>query len=217
MGWGFVDTNLNELTNRINQCAGAKQQLCKELATLQTTTKNDRHKLDRVVVPVRDLLKTTVGHASEAGGKALASFMTQGFRDVLGDGYGITFEDRGQSAKAKSVAVIEHRPNGTAGDILRTSGGSSLDLAALIAQLVTICSWRGKIAQVLIVDESFSGINHEIMPSVIEFLKQICQAVGMQVILVSHNAADGDFADNAIRLRSEKGKAVVTCEIHDNG
>lgn len=199
---------LQELEAKVNRWAGRKEQLEDNLKAARSKVESNKKKMNEVVIPVRDFLKEVLDKATSNGIDTLSGYMSMGLQDVFGEGYAIQLVEGGGES-SRTLSIIEHRPDETSGDILKNSGGSSVELVSLIAQILAVWSWKKKIAQIVVTDESFSWFSSDVMGPIVTFLESLCEASGVQLILVTPDSSLSDHTDNTIKVKCKKGEATV--------
>lgn len=121
-----------------------------------------------------------------------------------------------QTVKGKS-AHVEFVVRTTVGNevietpIMEARGGGLAAVVGFLLRLVVLLLTRGtKTESVLVLDESFSHVSAEYLPNVSEFLREIVDKTGVQVIMVTHQDELVENADKVYRFTNESGRTVVT-------
>ena len=68
---------------------------------------------------------------------------------------------------------------------------------------------RRGLRPLLMLDESLPAFDHNYVVNMGRFLSTLCQRVGMDVLLVTHNQALVEAADNAYRLVPRRGSVKL--------
>lgn len=66
----------------------------------------------------------------------------------------------------------------------------------------------------LVLDETFAQLSAEYEPRLAEFLRELVDRTGVQIVMVTHSTAFTDSADVVYRFGQKDGKTVVTREGH---
>lgn len=199
---------LEGLGNRIQRLRGAQQTWQQRHAKLQKRHQVLDHFVSEVAEPVIQVLREAASLAVVKGTEIFASYLTKGLTDVFGEGYEVSFRWKGD--ERKSIDVIEKRPDGTEGEITFTSGDSTLELIPLIMRILALWLWRGKTSPICVVNEETSNFHSDFTPRVYGTLRQVCNATGVQVILVSHSDQLAD-AHNVVYVHKDQGGSHVEC------
>jgi ABC-type nitrate/sulfonate/bicarbonate transport system ATPase subunit len=83
--------------------------------------------------------------------------------------------------------------------VLEARGGGMAVVVAFLLRLVILLLTPGA-RRILLLDEPFAFVSAEFESRVAEFLRELCDSAGVQVIMVTHSAAYGDVADRQYRL-----------------
>lgn len=124
-----------------------------------------------------------------------------------------------QSVKGKA-AIVEFVVRSTFGNeqvetpVMDARGGG---LAATIGFLLRIVvmllrSRNTSEEQILVLDETFAHVSEEYLAGMGEFLRQIVDKTGVQIIMVTHQPEFADYADTVYRFSQKDGKTVVTAD-----
>ncbi len=95
--------------------------------------------------------------------------------------------------------------------VLDSRGGGMAAVVGFVLRLVVLLLTPGA-RRFLALDESFAHVSASYEPRVAEFLREVADKAGVQVLLVTHSTAFGDLADACYRL--VLGAEGVT-EVHE--
>jgi len=95
-------------------------------------------------------------------------------------------------------------------DIMDAKGGGVAVLVGVLLQIVMLTLMRGRLAQVLFLDESFSHVSDEYVPRVAVLMNTLANKLGMQIVLVTHQPEFSEDADKVYRFAKKDGQTVVT-------
>ncbi len=62
----------------------------------------------------------------------------------------------------------------------------------------------------LVLDETFAHVSAEYLAAVGEFLQEIKDKTGVQILMVTHQEELVDYADKVYRFHTEQGRTVVS-------
>ena len=132
---------------------------------------------------LEDLLKSNVDSISELA--------TSGLRFVIQD-QELTFRIH-QEPKYNRLSmsfIIEE--DGVEGDPMSSFGGGAVVIASFILRLAVMA--RMRMGNLLLLDESMFALANKYVPAAAEFMKQLAERMGINILMVTHN---DEFMDNA--------------------
>lgn len=94
--------------------------------------------------------------------------------------------------------------------VMDARGGGLAAVVGFLLRLVILLLSRHRQDTVLILDETFAHLSAEYEPRMAEFLRELVDRTGVQVILVTHSDAYTDAADKVYRFALRSGETVVT-------
>jgi DNA repair exonuclease SbcCD ATPase subunit len=89
-------------------------------------------------------------------------------------------------------------------------GGLAATIGFLLRVVVMLLRDGQRQDNVMILDETFAHVSDEYLPGVGQFLREIVDKTGIQVILVTHQPSFEDYADKVHRFRLVDGRTEVT-------
>ena len=143
----------------------------------------------------------------------IEKLVTRGLQQIFDDtlSFHIIQKVKANSASVEFI-VRTALPDGGIVDtpVMDARGGG---LAATIGFLlrVVILLLKGGQSQdnILVIDESFSHVSAEYLPAVSEFLRELVEKTGLQIIMVTHQDELTEAADTVYRFSARDGKTVV--------
>lgn len=70
---------------------------------------------------------------------------------------------------------------------LEASGGGVVDVAAFALRLACLILTRPRLRRLLVLDEPFKHLSANYRPAICQLLTQLCDELGMQIIMVTHS------------------------------
>ena len=138
--------------------------------------------------------------------------------DLLTDGLRAVFEDQDLSVRADvqisrgkvsvDLVTVQRHCNGTVTEGLSKDGFGGAVTTVQSVLLRTIVVVRRGLRPVLFLDESLPAFDANYVHNMGAFLRSICAKLGMDILLVSHNAAMIEAADRSYRIVNTDGRAV---------
>lgn len=118
-----------------------------------------------------------------------------------------SFELAYEVSRGRSVAVLNFFCGGEPINIMEDSGGA-VDLATMGLRFAL---WSlSKKHDVMILDEHLKYVSEDLQQRASEVLLEICHALNIQVIMISHIPAIKQQADSLIELRKQGKYSVIT-------
>jgi DNA repair ATPase RecN len=93
--------------------------------------------------------------------------------------------------------------------VMDARGGGLAAVLGFVLRLVVLLLTEGT-RRLLVLDESFAHVSPGYEPQVAEFLREVSQRAGVQIVLVTHSTAYAEYADQRYRFEQRGGKTVVT-------
>lgn len=126
--------------------------------------------------------------------------VSRGLQVIFGDEYEFEIE---VSQKRKQVAAdFKIRIGGAERDPLQSHGGGLVNVVAFVLRLVVVALTPG-LSRTVVLDEPFAQLSAGYLESVGLFLREVCDATGIQLIIVSHEPEITAVADQAWQLRKD--------------
>lgn len=144
--------------------------------------------------------------------KQIEALVTQGLQTIFGEQ--LTFHlVQGVRHKTPVVDFIvrSHLDDGTIvdTDVMEARGGGLAATVGFLLRLVILLLSRHKQDTVLFLDESFAMVSAEYEPRLAEFLRELVDRTGVQIILVTHSDGYLDVADVTYRVSQRDGVTMV--------
>lgn len=127
--------------------------------------------------------------------------VTAGLRLVFQD-QNLELTTETDKQRGKTAIKLLLKENGEAAPIKDSYGGGVLALVGVLLRVTTIMVLD--LRRILILDESLAHVSEQYIPATSRFLKKICDELGFEILMVTHQR---EFAQNADRhyeaIRSE--------------
>ena len=95
--------------------------------------------------------------------------------------------------------------------ILDARGGGLAAVAGFLLKITTLLLTRGA-RKLIVADETLAHLSAEYVPRMAEFLAELCEKTGLQLIVVTHQSELAEAADRVIGLKLANGAAVAVVE-----
>jgi hypothetical protein len=93
--------------------------------------------------------------------------------------------------------------------VLEARGGGMVVVVAFMLRLVVLLLTPGA-RRVLFLDESFAHVSVGYRPRLAEFLREVTERAGVQIVMVTHDPEYAEYADKSYELSLVDGCTVVT-------
>lgn len=121
-----------------------------------------------------------------------------------------------QSVSGKSVTVNFVMRTTLDRDVIETpvlearGGGVAATIGFLLRLVVMLLSKGTRTENILVLDETFAHVSAEYLPAVVDFLNEVKDKTGIQLLMVTHQQEFAEGADKVYHFRIEDGKTVVS-------
>lgn len=118
----------------------------------------------------------------------------------------IVKHDIKRGTSAVSFVVGE---NGMELDLVDELGGGISDVVALVLRIAFVSLYRPKVQPFLVLDEPLKHLAANYQPAAGRFLKQVCQELGMTMLLTTHSKELSHEADQLFRAKNIDNVCIV--------
>jgi DNA repair exonuclease SbcCD ATPase subunit len=159
------------------------------------------------------LLLNSLGEQRQLQAQAvIEELVTRGLQTIFDDTLSFHIV---QSTRAKA-ATVEFLIRKTLSDsVLETpvlegqGGGLSATIGFLLRLVVMLLGTGTSEENILVLDESFAHVSDEYLPALGEFLREIVDKTGVQIIMVTHQPQFEEYADRVYRFSQTNGRTLV--------
>lgn len=181
----------------------------KELEVEVATLTSDVADLERVSV-----LLNSLGEERQAAAQGtIEDLVTRGLQTIFDEtlSFHIVAASKGKTSVVDFM-VRSTLPNGTVDTPVMDArgGGLAATVGFLLRVVVLMLRTQGRGKQLLVLDETFAHVSDEYLEGVGNFLREIVDRSGVQIILVTHQPEFVDHADKAFRFSQINGKTKVS-------
>lgn len=190
-----MQRELDQLTGQARHVASRGKEIQRQATQLQI----DIYRYDHVMTVL-----STIGEQRQAQAQAqIETLVTRGLHSVFGDelSFHIVTSQRGKQATVEFIVrstLADGRVIDT--DIMAARGGGLAAVVGFLLRLVVLLLSRPRRDSVLVLDEPFAHLSKEYTPLMAEFLRDLTDKSGVQIILVSHQDEFLDVADKRYRF-----------------
>jgi DNA repair exonuclease SbcCD ATPase subunit len=117
-------------------------------------------------------------------------------------------------AKAASVEFVVRTtlPDGGQVDtpVMEARGGGLAATVGFLLRVVILLLKNGQDKDnILILDETFAHVSDEYLEGIGEFLRELVEKTGIQIVMVTHQPVFSEYADTVYKFHTEAGRTVV--------
>ena len=198
--------NLDEIKNAIEQRKGIMQQIKSDIESLQEKNgKQSAHLIHlekaREIVKIVGL-KTQQNlqfHISDIASLALNSIFPDPYKLVL------DFVER----RNKTECDVLFERNGERIKPVEASGVGAIDIASFALRIASWSMGIPRTRPIIILDEPFKHLSSEYHQEASEMIKNICDKLGVQFIMVTHNKVFAEHADKVFTVKQNRRKISI--------
>lgn len=181
----------------------------KELAEEIETLGEDISVYDRVTALLNSLGEERQMRAQET----IESLVTRGLQTIFDDTLSFHILQTVRAKQANVEFIVRTTLSDTVVDtpIMEARGGGLVATIGFLLRVVVMLLRDGQRNEnVLILDETFAHVSDEYVPGVAQFLREIVDKTGIQVVMVTHQNEFAEYADKIYRFRLADGRTEVT-------
>jgi DNA repair exonuclease SbcCD ATPase subunit len=145
---------------------------------------------------------TSVGEArQESAQRQVEGLATRALQVIFGEELSFHLVPSVKANRAEIDFVLRSRYGDTEVDtpVLEARGGGMAAVVGFVLRLVVLLLTPGA-RRVLFLDESFGMVSADYEPRLAEFLREVADKAGVQIVLITHSTAYSDLADASYEL-----------------
>lgn len=158
------------------------------------------------------MLRTLIDLEVTEGVRAVEELLTEGLRAVFEDqDLAVRSEIEVQRGKVSvELLTVQTRPDGsvTEGPSRDSFGGAVTTVESVLLRMIV--TLRRGLRPVLFMDETLPAFDANYVHNMGALLRTMCDRLGIDLLLVTHNPAMVEAANRAYRISSQGGRAVFT-------
>ena len=198
---------IQTLRNKVQQEKGRKIQLEKSIQDTKDGLRDNRRLLTRHE-QAREIIRD-VGLATQEQLQVHISDITSlALEAVFPDPYELVAEF--VQRRNKTECDLYFTREGNRMNPLDSSGYGAVDIAAMALRIAAWSMQTPKKRNVIILDEPFRFLSENYQEQASQMIKELSTRLGIQFLIISHNATLAGIADKTFRVRKKNGKSIVT-------
>jgi DNA repair exonuclease SbcCD ATPase subunit len=210
-----LTARLRRARRHLDQQVGAARQLAERGKQVQAAIAELRHEAE--LYEQAAALLTSIGEQRQATAQAqIETLVTQALRTIFGTELSFHLNPVVRGKRPEIDFVVRSRlDDGTVvdTDVMDARGGGLAAVVGFLLRLVVLLLSGGPLTSVnllLALDETFAHLSREYEPRMAEFLRELVDRTGVQIILVTHSDAYTDAADTRYQFRLVGGVTEVS-------
>jgi hypothetical protein len=159
-------------------------------------------------------LLTTFGEEAQEDARAqFEAWASRALQMIFGTelSFGLVAGESGGQPTLEPVIRSVYGGTITETSVLDARGGGMAAVTGFVMRLVMILL-TPSVRRVLFLDETFGMVAKGFEPRIAEFLREVADKAGVQIVLVTHSDAYSDLADTEIRLELGPDGLTRACE-----
>jgi ABC-type uncharacterized transport system YnjBCD ATPase subunit len=145
---------------------------------------------------------TSVGEArQESAQRQVEGLVTRALQVIFGEELSFHLVPSVKANRAEIDFVLRSRYGDSEVDtpVMEARGGGMAAVVGFVLRLVVLLLTPGA-RRVLFLDESFGMVSADYEPRLAEFLREVADKAGVQIVLITHSTAYSDLADTSYEL-----------------
>lgn len=201
-------TTVNQLRSRLDRIMGQRDAISSQIeSTNQSIVKLESE--GEILDKVTELFRHLIDQEVTVGVQAVERLQTEGLQAVFDD-QDIRVSANVDTSRGKVVVdLITHQTDDSGMEIEGSSGesfgGSVSTVQSILLRLIIIL--RRGLHPILLLDESLPAFDSVYITNMGRFLSALCNRLGVDILLVSHNPELVTAADRAYRIVKKDGAA----------
>lgn len=189
----MIDVRIQDITDRARSLDALHDSLLKRESAL-TQELEALAKEDILLEKVSELFKFLINKYVYEYAESFSKIVTEGLRTIYFD-QEITFDIEVDQKRGKICVDFVLEQNGVRQNPLEGFGGGVSSIVSILLRILVIL--KADLARYLILDESLAALSDNYVEGCGLFLKKLCEDMGVNVLLITHNQDFVDLADNA--------------------
>lgn len=210
--------DLVELERKILLARREHDALNGEARSVLTRAKDVKEEIDRLqkeitLLDQSSIVLNSIGEERQLKAQdTIEQLVTRGLQQIFDDSLSFHIV---QAVKAKTASVeFVVRTTLQDGGVVDTpvmdarGGGLAATIGFLLRVVILLLKGQGK-DNILILDETFAHVSDEYLEGVGEFLRELVDKTGIQIVMVTHQPVFSEYADAVYRFSTDNGKTKV--------
>lgn len=193
------------LCKRADRIEAKHDMLANQESEYETEIDESRDEI-MVLEKVEHLYKHLLDKYVHRYAESFSEIVTEGLQSIFYD-QDLAFDVVVDQKHGKVWVDFETVENGVRGQSLESFGGGVSSVQSLLLRLLVLL--KKELARYLILDESLAALSEEYVENAGQFIKKMCRELGVRVLLITHNKAFLEHADNSYEASLDSEGALV--------
>ncbi len=210
-------SRLTDLTVRLRRARRTLDRQAGEAAALTRQEKVLHAEIEHLTALHADLTRaaavlTSIGEERQADAqRTVEQLVTKGLHAIFGADLSFHLVPVVRGNRPEIDFVVRSRLDGADMDtpVMDARGGGLAATIGFLLRLVVLLLSRDRQDSVLFLDETFAHLSAEYEPRLAEFLRDLVDQTGVQIVMVTHSDAFSDLADTRYRFTLRNGVTNV--------
>lgn len=204
---------LRDLQDNITRLKAYRDMVSSQVSAAESEEKNLRYRAD-LHQKCTEVFKTWLEDSLDKNVNSIAQLATTGLKHVLGD-QELAFSIRQDPQKNRLAMRFLIEEDGNEGDPLSSFGGGAAVIISLVLRLAVMA--RMGMGNLLLLDESMAALWNGYVPSCADFMRQLAEQTGINILMVTHNPEFLAHAHVAYEGHKEKDGGLKLRRIRSGG
>lgn len=189
-----------QLRQRVEREAGQAEQVARQGKAAEAEVARLTEEVERYL-KVQTLLTTVGEEAQESARGQVEGLATRALQVIFGPelSFHLVPGERGGQATLDLMIRSDYGGSVTETPVLEARGGGMAAVVGFVLRLVVLLLTDGA-RRFLALDETFTHVSESYAGAVAEFLREVADKAGVQLLLVTHSPVYADYADAKVRL-----------------
>lgn len=146
----------------------------------------------------------------------IEELVTRGLQSIFNSNYSFHILQTVKNKNAHVEFMIRTTVGGSVIEtpVMESRGGGMAAIVGFILRVVVMLL-RKDVARILFLDETFAHVSAEYLPALGEFLREVVDKSGIQIVMVTHQDEFVEYADKVVRFELDKNEKTRVKVQHD--
>lgn len=203
-----METSCKRVRQRLERAVGERDGLLRQLSAAEMEEANYTRAVKNAEL-ARGIIQEVAQKTQQQLEYRVGELVTLALAAVFPDPYEMRLQF--DPARGRTQARIILKRGELEVDPMDEAGGGVVDVTAFALRVALWSMRRPRNRAVLLLDEPFKFVSEDLQPAASRLLKEVCERLGLQIIMVTHSETLIEAADKVFRVRmNSKGRSEVT-------
>jgi len=201
-----IEQQYNRLKSKFDQKVGELNRVKKQLVAEETQIRQIKKDIHRHEAAFK-LVQAVALQTQKQIEIQVSDVASLGMSTVFEVPYNVILEFVQKANRTEGNIIFEEGNNQI--DPLNNSGGGVVDIASFCLRAASMSLQSGQIRNIMLLDEPFKFTSAKYQPAVSELLQEISKIIGLQILIVTHQAPAVEYADKVFHIVKEGKTSTV--------